>query len=149
MQKARRLQLVMMLFLAPALPALTQSKGGQAMMPEGEPHIAGVWRGNSVCTVPDSPCHDEENIYNVLEIVEKPASFLIVVSKVVDGKEIAMGSGEWKYDAEKHTLQSESALGTFLLTVNGNTMEGTLTRRDKTVYRRIHLTKQNLKRKLS
>ncbi|HEV2988794.1 MAG TPA: hypothetical protein VG759_10155 [Candidatus Angelobacter sp.] len=104
--------------------------------------IVGIWRGNSVCLVPNSPCHDEENIYRISEIAGKPGFFSITGSKIVDGNEIVMGTSEWKYDTKKHTLQSESPFGTFLLTIDGNKMEGSLTKHDKTVYRRIHLTKQ-------
>lgn len=91
--------------------------------------------------VKNSPCHDEVNVYRISKIDEKPNFFLVTGSKVVDGKEIVMGTGEWKYDAQKHTLEWENPGGVFKLTVDGNKMEGTLTVRD-TVYRRISLKKE-------
>jgi hypothetical protein len=58
--------------------------------------IVGVWRGHSVCTDKNSACHDEVNVYRFGAVTGKPNSFTVTASKVVDGKEIVMGSGEWK-----------------------------------------------------
>jgi hypothetical protein len=61
-------------------------------------------------------------------------------SKAVDGKEIAMGTVEWKYDAEKHTLEATNSGAKIQLVLDGNKIEGSLTRGNRP-YRRIHLTK--------
>ena len=105
--------------------------------------IAGTWRGNSVCMVENSPCRDELNVYRFSEIPAKPGWFSVTGSKIVDGKEIVMGTSEWKYDAQKHVLEGETPGGTFRFTVDGNKMEGTLTTKDNVVYRRIHLKKEH------
>ena len=120
-----------------------QAAGGKNATGGAQARIAGIWRGNSVCAVQNSPCHDEINVYRFSEIAGNPGIFSVAGSKVVDGKEIVMGTGEWRYDAEKHALQSENSVGTFRLIVEGNKMEGNLTLRDHTVYRLIHLTRQN------
>jgi hypothetical protein len=120
-----------------------QATGGKNATGDAQARIAGTWRGNSVCAVQNSPCHDEINVYRFSEIAGKPGIFSVAGSKVVDGKEIVMGTGEWRYDAENHALQSENSVGTFRLIVQGNKMEGNLTLRDHTVYRLIHLTRQN------
>ena len=105
--------------------------------------IPGTWRGNSVCMVENSPCRDESNVYHFTEIPAKPGSFSVTASKIVDGKEIVMGTSESKYDSQKHVLEGESPGGIFRFTVDGNKMEGTLTTKDNVVYRRIHLKKEH------
>ena len=103
--------------------------------------IAGVWRGNSNCMVKNSPCHDEINVYRIAKVSGKPEMMKVTGSKIVDGKEVVMGSSDWKYDAQKHTLDSSD--GAIHLDIAGNKIEGALTLRDKTVYRRIHLKKED------
>lgn len=118
-----------------------QTSGHAAGPQAGEPRIAGVWRGNSVCQVKDSPCHDEENVYRFTAVSGKAGAFSATASKIVDGKEIVMGSSEWHYDATKHELQSTMPAATLRLLVEGDKMDGTLTLLQGTVYRKIHLVK--------
>jgi hypothetical protein len=53
--------------------------------------LAGVWKGNSVCQVKESPCNDEVSVYYVSKGVE-PDNFQMRMNKVVDGKEQTMGT---------------------------------------------------------
>lgn len=100
--------------------------------------IAGVWRGNSTCVVKDSPCHDETNVYRISAVAAKPGLMTITGTKIVDGREIVMGSSsDWKYDARNRTL--DSANGAIHFAIDGNKMEGELRLPDGTLYRRIHL----------
>jgi hypothetical protein len=103
--------------------------------------IAGVWRGHSVCVNKTSPCDDEVNIYRFSRVTGSPNEFSVTASKVVDGKEIVMGSGSWKYDEK--TKAVESAKPPIRLTIEGKKMEGTLNLNDGTAYRRIYLEKEN------
>jgi hypothetical protein len=103
--------------------------------------IVGTWRGTSVCTVPDSPCRNEENIYRFSEVPGKTRLFSCTGSKIVDGKEIVMGNSEWTFDPSKHELQTNSSTPTIRLTLNHNVLDGTLTLADGKAYRRIHLSK--------
>jgi hypothetical protein len=104
--------------------------------------VVGTWRGNSVCIVDNSPCHDEINVYRFAEIAGKPGTVSVTASKVVDGKEIVMGSGEWKYDAEEKTLEWEGPHGTFRFAVQSDKMESSLTQKRGVVYRRIYLKEE-------
>jgi hypothetical protein len=116
--------------------------GGQAAgRPDDEPQIAGVWRGNSVCTVKDSPCRDEMNVYSFSAVAGKPGTFSGTASKAVGVESFAMGTREFKYDARNHTLESAMPAAVLRLVVEGDKMEGTLTLRDGSVYRRIHLVR--------
>ena len=112
---------------------------GEAVIHDSQSQITGTWRGNSECVLKNSPCRDETNVYRFSEIAGKPGWFSGIGSKLVDGKEISMGTLEWNYDAEKHILRSENSGATFRLVVDGSRIEGSLTLADNTVYRRIHL----------
>ena len=125
------------------LVSFAQSPSANIARDGSQSRITGTWRGNSECTVKNSPCHDEINVYRFSEIKEKPGWITGVGSKIVDSKEVFMGTLEWSYDAETRTLKSEFPNGTFRLVVDGNKIEGYLTLLDKTFYRRIHLKKEN------
>jgi hypothetical protein len=84
------------------------------------------------------------NVYRFSEVAGKPGWFSGVGSKLVNGKEISMGTLGWSYDAEKHILRSENSGATFRLVVNGSSIEGSLTLADNTVYRRIHLRRTDI-----
>jgi hypothetical protein len=114
-----------------------------ATIQEAQARISGAWRGTSECAVKDSPCHDEVNIYRFAEIPGRPGWFSGTGSKVVDGKEIPMGTLNWIYDAGAHALRSESSGATFDLIISGYKIEGRLTLSDNTVYRHIHLEKED------
>ena len=106
--------------------------------------LAGTWRGNSICTVRNSRCHDEQNVYRISEVPGKPGWFSVTASKIVNGEEIVMGTGEWEYDSEKHMLANAEGGREIRLTVIDDRIEGSLTSGD-TVYRRIYL-KKDMKR---
>jgi len=71
---------------------------------------------------------------------------MVTGGKVVDGKEVVMGSGEWRYDSEKHTLTGDLPKGIITLKIDGDKIEGTFILPDKTVLRRITLKKIKVKR---
>ena len=110
---------------------------------QNAPQIAGTWRGNSECAVPNSPCHNEVNVYRFSEISGKPNRFSCTASKIVNGKEIVMGSSEWSYDPAERVLQTVTANPTIRLTLDHDSLDGALTLPDSTIYRRIHLKKSH------
>ena len=117
------------------------AQGGEAVIHGSQSQIAGTWRGNSECVLKNSPCRDELNVYRFSEVAGRPGWFSGIGSKLVNGKEISMGTLDWNYDAEKRTLKSENSGAIFRLVVDGSRIEGSLTLADHTVYRRIHLKK--------
>jgi hypothetical protein len=125
------------------LSGVAQAPNRQAAIDDSPSQIVGTWRGTSECAVKSSPCHDEINVYRFSKIPARPGWFSGTGSKVVDGKEISMGTLNWSYDATSHALRSESSNSTFQLFVEGNKIDGSVTLPDKTVYRRIHLEKEN------
>ena len=121
---------------------LGQEVGGQRDGDAVRERIAGVWRGNSVCLDKHSPCHDEVNVYRFSRVAGKPDTFLVTGSKVVEGREIEMGSGEWKYDEK--TKSVECVRPRVRLTILGdNWMEGALSLEEGKEYRKIRLKKES------
>jgi hypothetical protein len=116
-------------------------RGQAATQHDGQPRIVGVWRGNSVCVVKDSPCHDEVNVYSFSAVAGKPGTYSGTASKAVGVESFAMGTREFKYDAGNHTLESAMPAAVLRFVVDEDKMEGTLTLRDGSVYRRIHLVR--------
>ncbi|MBA3912653.1 MAG: hypothetical protein H0X25_02065 [Acidobacteriales bacterium] len=49
--------------------------------------LIGTWEGESKCTVPNSPCHDEHVIYEVVGDRRKTDIFKMDGYKVVEGKQ--------------------------------------------------------------
>jgi hypothetical protein len=123
-----------------AIGAIPQNAPVNASATDGESKIAGTWRGDSVCVEKGTSCHDEIAVYRIAEIPGK-RGYLVTAGKVVDGKEIVMGSGEWRYDSGMHTLTVELPRGGITLRIDGDKIEGTFILPDKTVLRRITLKK--------
>jgi hypothetical protein len=106
-----------------------------------ERKLAGTWRGDSLCVEKGTACHDEIAVYRIAAIPGKPGYLLVTGGKVVDGKEIVMGSGEWRYDGTKRTLTVDLPRGVITLKADGDKLEGTFTLPDKIIFRRITLKK--------
>jgi hypothetical protein len=107
-----------------------------------ESSIVGIWRGDSICVQKNTACHDEVAVYRVSAIPGKRGHVYVSGGKVVDGKEVVMGSGEWRFDASTRTLSTGLPLGDIVLVVNDDKMQGTFTLHDKTVLRHITLKKE-------
>ena len=105
-------------------------------------HLVGNWTGESICQVRPSACHDEKALYKIAKSPDGSTHLVrITACKIVDGREIVMGSSDWNYDPQKGTLQWDGPHGVWKLVVEGKTMRGTLTLPDKTIFRRLTLRK--------
>ena len=109
---------------------------------DDESSIVGIWRGDSICVLKNTACHDEVAVYRVSAIPGKHGHVYVSGGKVVDGREVVMGSGEWRYDESTRTLSTELPQGDIILVANGDQMQGTFTLHDKTVLRRITLRRE-------
>jgi len=103
--------------------------------------LPGDWRGSSVCQVRESACRDEDSLYHLARIAEKPNRFSVNGEKIVDGKATSMGAVECSYDAAKSVLTCDLPRGVLRFTIEGNKMEGTMTLPDGTLWRKLSLTK--------
>jgi len=126
--------LIAVLFAAHASDGRPQTFAAQSQ-------ITGTWRGDSECVQQNSACHAESNVYRFTELTSRPGWFSGTGSKVLNGKEISMGTLEWQYDPKSHTLESRTPNGFFRFVISADKMEGTLFLPDSIPYRRIHLTK--------
>jgi hypothetical protein len=111
------------------------------VMAAGASGVAGTWRGESLCATDAPACHNEKVVYYIKDVPDRPDAAVIQADKIVDGKAITMGTGEWHHDRAQHSLEWNSPWQVWLLKVTGNRIEGTLTLADKTVFRRMTLTK--------
>ena len=82
--------------------------------------VVGDWRGNSICVVRESACHDEDSLYHVARLAEKPGWFSVKLDKIVDGKPVTMGTVECSYDSGKKSISCDFPRGAFHLTVQDN-----------------------------
>jgi hypothetical protein len=105
--------------------------------------LSGDWSGTSICTANHDPCRDEKALYHLSGPNDRNL-VKVVGSKIVDEREIVMGPPlDFSYDPERKTLVCESPAGVFRFTVDGTTMEGTLTLTSGVLYRRISLKKNS------
>ena len=102
----------------------------------------GDWRGDSICVATGTACRDETVIFHIKKIPGKPGYVSVVGDKILNGATIAMGTLEFQYNSNKQSLVCENGQGVWLFTVEGNRMEGTLTRPDTTIFRRVTLKKE-------
>jgi len=129
--------------LAPSVAALPQNAPTNASSVEDEPKLLGIWRGDSLWVEKGTACHDEVAVYRIAAIPGKRGFLMVTGGKVVDGKEIAMGSGEWRYDTGKRTLTGELPRGVITLKLDGDKLEGAFVLPDKTLLRRITVKKSD------
>jgi len=101
----------------------------------------GDWRGESICVVRESACHDEDSLYHVTNLAEKPGWFSIKLDKIVNGKAITMGSMVCSYNTAKQSLNCEFPRGVMRFIISANKMEGTMTLPDGTLWRKLSLMK--------
>lgn len=117
--------------------------GGIALGQADATAPTGTWRGDSICQVRPSPCNDEKALYHVKALENKTDEFAITFSKIVDGHEVVMGTIEdCHFNRGARTIRCDYERGTWLLTIRGAEMQGTLTLTDGRVFRKVTLRKQ-------
>jgi len=82
--------------------------------------VTGTWRGESLCVTGAPACHNESVVYYIKDVPDRPDLVLIQADKIVDGKAITMGTGQWHYDRAQHTLEWRMPQQVWLLKVTGN-----------------------------
>ena len=104
--------------------------------------IIGTWKGESICQIKNSPCHDEIAAYHVSKAKE-PNVFHFEMNKIVNRKEEEMGPLEFIYNAATQTLTSidEKRNTIWKFQIKDTAMEGALMYNGE-LYRIIHLKKQ-------
>src|SRR5437879_1099739 len=67
--------------------------------------VVGTWRGESVCVTDAPSCHNETVVYYIKDVPDRPDLVLVQADKIVNGKSITMGTGQWQHDHSRHTLE--------------------------------------------
>jgi hypothetical protein len=104
--------------------------------------VLGSWEGESKCTVPDSPCHDEHVLYQISEDKKEPFQLNIDAYKIIDGSPDFMGTIACHYQSKAGVLSCTSSnrnKDDWQFHVEGDAMTGRLIMDGKTLYRRITL----------
>jgi hypothetical protein len=107
---------------------------------DDESQLFGDWKGESIVVAKSSVAKDEVVVWHIAKAKE-PGKVRVTADKIVNGKPITMGTGDWDYDESKKTITWKNKAGVWKLSVDGDTMKGTLTLTDRTVFRRVSLQK--------
>ncbi len=127
------------LFIILAVISFTRAARVGASDSPRENSPAGDWRGESLCLVKPSACHDEDSLYHFTRIADKPGRFSLQADKIVDGKPVTMGTVECDYDVARRALECNMGNAILKFDVRGNLMRGTMTLPNGTLWRKISL----------
>jgi len=105
--------------------------------------VVGAWEGESKCTVPNSPCHDEHALYRFKTDDKDEASLSVDAYKIVNGSPEFMGTLTCDYHRSQSTLTCSGHTpkqDLWEFQVKGDNLTGTLKiGPEKTLYRRVTL----------
>jgi len=105
--------------------------------------VLGSWEGESKCTVPGSPCHDEHVLYQIAEDRKDPFQLNLDAYKIVEGSPDFMGTLTCHFESKTEALSCTSSnkdKDDWEFRVMGDAMTGRLMiDQGKTLYRRITL----------
>jgi len=111
----------------------------------GVSEVVGIWEGESLCTVPTSPCKNEHVVYEIKPDKDHADGVTIAGFKIVEGKREWMVTLPCTYDRGTKTLGCEMngrKWGYWEFKLTGKELAGTLVvDKEKTLYRRIHVKK--------
>lgn len=115
---------------------------GPFAWPQSVKAVLGSWEGDSKCTVPDSPCHDEHVLYQIATDKKDPFQLNVDAYKIVEGAPDFMGTLACHYQSKTGALSCTSSSrekDDWEFHVMGDTMTGRLVIDGKTLYRRVNL----------
>jgi len=102
----------------------------------------GIWKGESTCLVRPSGCNDEESVYRFSKAPQEN-QVTLSANKIVNGKEINMGTGRCEYNAAKNAIDCPLPNGsTIHFDLAEAAMQGTMKLKGGTLWRKIQLNRQ-------
>lgn len=107
---------------------------------DDETRFVGDWKGESKVLVRSSAAKDETVIWHVAKGKEA-GKLRVTADKIVDGQSVSMGALDFKYDKIEKAIICAYAQGVWKVAIEGDELQGTLTRRDQTVFRKVMLTR--------
>jgi hypothetical protein len=123
-------------------PLLVLLQLGLPVWPQSVKAVLGSWEGESKCAVPDSPCHDEQVLYQIAGDKKNPWLVDMDGYKIVDGSPVFMGTLTCSYESKAGALSCTSSTkdkDDWEFHVFGDAMSGRLVLDGKTLYRRMAL----------
>ena len=104
----------------------------------------GSWEGESLCTVPDSPCHNEHVVYEIKADPKTQGNITIDAFKIVNGEKLFMGALNCSWSESESVLSCHyRADDDWSFKITGNEMKGTLhVKKERQLYRKISVTKK-------
>ncbi len=109
--------------------------------------VIGAWEGESKCTVPDSPCHDEHVLIQIAADKNDPWQLKLDAYKIVEGAPDFMGTLTCRFRGSVSAMSctgNTSKQDDWEFQISGDSMTGRLTiDSGKTLYRRLTLHKSS------
>jgi hypothetical protein len=115
---------------------------GLPVWPQSVKAVLGSWEGESKCAVPDSPCHDEQVLYQIAGDKKNPWLVDMDGYKIVDGSPVFMGTLTCSYESKAGALSCTSRTkdkDDWEFHLFGDAMSVRLVLDGKTLYRRMAL----------
>jgi hypothetical protein len=109
---------------------------------EDEARLIGDWKGESIVVAKNTAAKDEVVIWHIAK-AKTPGKLNVRADKIVNGKAINMGTLAFEYDQGQKAIICKYKQGVWKLSVDGNTMKGTLTSPNDAVFRRVSLERSS------
>lgn len=114
-----------------------------SLLPASDKAVLGSWEGDSKCTVPDSPCHDEHVLFQITQDKKDPFLLDLDAYKLIEGNPEFIGTMACSYDSKAGALSCTTSTkdkDDWEFHVMGDAMAGRLMLDGgKTLYRRVTL----------
>jgi hypothetical protein len=128
MKRLVTLTIAGLLLAGAGTPAFTQKTSSS---------VLGKWKGESLCTVKPSACHDESVVYEITASAEKKGMLVWKADKIVNGEQQNMGMLDCSAP-DAHTMTCDmSGRGVWAFQGQGDGMTGTLKLSDGTLFRKV------------
>ena len=102
--------------------------------------LFGEWTGESICTVKNSPCHDEKVVYTIGE-PDNAGNLKMQADKIVNGQGEDMGTLDCNFKVASSTVSCLMKNGLWEFKVTAGSMIGTLKLTDGTLFRNFSVKK--------
>jgi hypothetical protein len=112
-----------------------------ALAADDRAKLAGNWPGDSICLDRQSACHEEKVVYRIALYPSDTTRVKVQGDKIVNGRAVTMGVGDYNWDEKKNELTHEDQFGAWKIVVKGDTMDGMMTSPAGTAFRHLTLKK--------
>ncbi|HEV3224980.1 MAG TPA: hypothetical protein VGZ90_19020, partial [Puia sp.] len=104
--------------------------GGTSAKLQEDTLVVGDWSGTSICQIKNSGCQDEQAYYRITK-TKTPLIYKVTGYKIVKNDSLNMGTLDFNYDKQSHSLSCTTQNGIFTFVITGKNMDGELRTHDK------------------